>query len=65
MSDGFIAIYGCGFITGVIATLIMYLATGSKQDDRNNNYDSDVRVYIPMRYRTGRGNQSNIDGGEK
>lgn len=50
MSDSFIAIFGTGLLTGVALTLIILLIT-RRNDERNNDIDLDMRLYIPMRDR--------------
>lgn len=50
MSDSFIAIFGAGVFTGVALTLIILLLTGGK-NERNNDIDLDMRIYVPHRDR--------------
>ena len=50
MGDSFIAIFGTGLFTGVALTLIILLLTGRK-DERADDIDLDMRIYVPHRDR--------------
>ena len=48
MSDSFIAILGMGFLAGAIITLIII---GAITDERVDDIDLDMRLYVPHRDR--------------
>lgn len=48
MSDSIIAILGMGFLSGAIVTLIIL---GAVHDERANDIDLDMRLYVPHRDR--------------
>lgn len=50
MSDGFIAIFGTGILTGATLTLLILLIAGGK-NDRHSYIDTDMRIYVPHRDR--------------
>lgn len=65
MSDSFIAILGMGFLSGAIVTLIIL---GAIKDERANDIDLDMRLYVPMRDRDRRSDKRSdeqMEGGEK
>lgn len=56
MSDGFIAIFGTGILTGATLTLLILLIAGRK-DERADDIDLDMRTYIPVRDRDRSGSE--------
>lgn len=50
MSDGFIAIFGTGILTGATLTLLILLLAGGR-DERHSYIDTDMRIYVPSRHR--------------
>ena len=56
MSDSFIAILGMGFLAGAIVTLIIL---GAIKDERVDDIDLDMRIYVPHRDRDRGRNQRN------
>lgn len=57
MSDGFIAVFGMGFLAGVTLTLIMLGVSYGMDNKREHGTDTDMRIYIPSRDRNRSGNK--------